>query len=99
MFSEIRGEIEAIPLPPGYRMEWGGEFEANASYEVINQKIPFALLIMFVITILMFGKLKQPIVIWLTVPMTFCGVALGLLATDLAFTFPSFLGFLACRVC
>ena len=96
MFSEIRGEIEAIPLPPGYRMEWGGEFEANArAYEVINQKIPFALLIMFVITILMFGKLKQPIVIWLTVPMTFCGVALGLLATDLAFTFPSFLGFLS----
>ena len=27
--------------------------------------------------------------------MTFCGVALGLLATDLAFTFPSFLGFLS----
>ena len=96
LFAEVRGQIEAIPLPPGYRMEWGGEFEANSrAYEVINQKIPFALLIMFVITVLMFGKLKQPIVIWLTVPMTFCGVALGLLATDLSFTFPSFLGFLS----
>ena len=50
---------------------------------------------MFLITILMFGKLKQPIVIWLTVPMTICGVVLGLLATDLSFTFPSFLGFLS----
>jgi len=96
VFAEVRGQIEAITLPPGYRMEWGGEFEANSrAYEVINQKIPFALLIMFVITVLMFGKLKQPIVIWLTVPMTFCGVALGLLATDLSFTFPSFLGFLS----
>ena len=96
VFGEVRGQIDAIPLPPGYRMEWGGEFEANSrAYEVINEKIPFALLIMFVITILMFGKLKQPIVIWLTVPMTFCGVALGLLATDLSFTFPSFLGFLS----
>ena len=35
----------------------------------------------------MFGKLKQAFVIWLTVPMTFCGVVLGLLATDLSFTF------------
>ena len=96
VFGEVRGQIDAIPLPPGYRMEWGGEFEANSrAYEVINEKIPFALLIMFVITILMFGKLRQPIVIWLTVPMTFCGVALGLLATDLSFTFPSFLGFLS----
>ena len=43
----------------------------------------------------MFGKLKQAFVIWLTVPMTFCGVVLGLLATDLSFTFPSFLGFLS----
>ena len=61
----------------------------------MSQKIPLALLIMFVITVLMFGKLKQAFVIWLTVPMTFCGVVLGLLATDLSFTFPSFLGFLS----
>ena len=95
-FAEVRGDIEAIPLPPGYRLEWGGEFEANArAYTVMSQKIPLALLIMFVITVLMFGKLKQAFVIWLTVPMTFCGVVLGLLATDLSFTFPSFLGFLS----
>ncbi|MDA8880146.1 FAD-dependent oxidoreductase [Pseudomonadales bacterium] len=43
----------------------------------------------------MFGKLRQPIVIWLTVPMTVCGVVISLLVTDLSFTFPSFLGFLA----
>ena len=58
-------------------------------------KIPYAFGIMFFITIMMFGKLKQPLVIWLTVPMTICGVVLGLLITDLSFTFPSFLGFLS----
>jgi len=50
---------------------------------------------MFFITILMFGRIRQPVVIWLTVPMTTCGVVLGLLATDLSFTFPSFLGYLS----
>ena len=95
-FDRIRGDIEAIPLPPGYRLEWGGEFEASKeANETLTSKIPLAFGVMFFITILMFGKLKQPIVIWLTVPMTVCGVVLGLLATDLSFTFPSFLGFLS----
>ena len=95
-FDRIRGDIEAIPLPPGYRLEWGGEYEAsNEANTTLTSKIPLAFGVMFFITILMFGKLKQPIVIWLTVPMTVCGVVLGLLATDLSFTFPSFLGFLS----
>jgi multidrug efflux pump subunit AcrB len=50
---------------------------------------------MFFITVLMFGALKQPIVIWLTVPMIICGVAIGLIITDLPLTFPSFLGVLS----
>jgi multidrug efflux pump subunit AcrB len=51
--------------------------------------------LMFFITVLMFGALKQPIVIWLTVPMIICGVAIGLIITDLPLTFPSFLGVLS----
>jgi len=95
-FEKIRGEVEAIPLPPGYRLEWGGEYEGNEEANTsLTQRIPVALGAMFFITILMFGKLRQPVVIWLTVPMTICGVVLGLLATDLSFTFPSFLGFLS----
>ena len=96
VFNSIRADIEAIPLPPGYVLEWGGEYEASKeANSVLYAKIPLAFLMMFVITILMFGKLKQPIVIWLTVPMTICGVVIGLLVTDLSFTFPSFLGFLS----
>ncbi len=95
-FDRIRGEVEAIALPPGYGLEWGGEYEASQEANVtLTQRIPLAFGIMFFITVLMFGKLKQPIVIWLTVPMTICGVVLGLLVTDLSFTFPSFLGFLS----
>ena len=59
-------------MPPGYRLEWGGEFEANArAYTVMSQKIPLALLIVFVITVLMFDKLKQAFVIWLICPRDF----------------------------
>ena len=51
--------------------------------------------IMLLVTVLMFGKIKQALVIWLTVPMIVCGVVVSLLITDLPFTFPSFLGFLS----
>lgn len=95
-FNRIRPDVEAVPLPPGYRLEWGGEYEASLEANAtLTSKIPLAFGVMFLITVLMFGQLKQPIVIWLTVPMTVCGVVIGLLLTDLSFTFPSFLGFLS----
>ena len=95
-FEALRGEVEAIEVPPGYAMEWGGEYEADKqAYGTLVGKIPLALGVMALITILMFGRIREPVVIWLSVPMTICGVVLGLLITDLSFTFPSFLGFLS----
>ena len=95
-FKNIRDEVESIELPLGYAREWGGEFESNKmAYESLGERIPLAFCLMFFVTILMFGSLKQPIVIWLTVPMVLCGVAIGLLITNLPLTFPSFLGILS----
>lgn len=96
VFTELRPQVEAIALPPGYALEWGGEYKANfEAYATVTSVIPMGLGIMFLTTILMFGRLREPIVIWLSVPMIVCGVVLGLLLTDLSFTFPSFLGFLS----
>ncbi|HIL96356.1 MAG TPA: efflux RND transporter permease subunit [Pseudomonadales bacterium] len=95
-FETMRGDVEAIALPPGYHLEWGGEYEGSQeARETLGTRIPITFALMFFVTILMFGKLRQPIVIWLTVPMTVCGVVISLLVTDLSFTFPSFLGFLS----
>lgn len=96
VFERIRGDVEAIALPPGYSLEWGGEHEGNQEARMLLlNKVPVTFGSMFLITILMFGRMRQPIVIWLTVPMIVCGVVVSLLATDLSFTFPSFLGLLS----
>lgn len=95
-FAALRPEIEAIPLPPGYALEWGGEYESSAeAREKLGATIPPAFGLMFLITVLMFGRLRQPLVIWLTVPMVIGGVALALLAADMPFTFPASLGLLS----
>jgi multidrug efflux pump subunit AcrB len=96
VFNELRAEVEAIPLPPGYRLVWGGEYEGSAkANRLLIYKIPMTFGGMLFITILMFGQLRQPSVIWLTVPMSVCGLVIALIATDLPFTFPAFLGFLS----
>ena len=92
----VQPEIEAIELPPGYRLEWGGEIEGNQkANEALGPGIAFGVLSMFLLTLLLFGRLTQTIIIWLTLPMIMCGVVVGLVATDLPFTFPAFLGLLS----
>ncbi|QJQ96093.1 MULTISPECIES: efflux RND transporter permease subunit [Halomonadaceae] len=95
-FQSIRGDIEAIELPPGYTLEWGGEYEDSGDAQAaLAQQLPISVLIMLLISILLFGKLKQPLIIWLVVPMSVCGVVIGLLITGLPFTFTALLGMLS----
>lgn len=95
-FAEVRAPIEAIPLPAGYRMEWGGEFEsAGEAQASLGRQMPLAFGSMFLLTLLLFGRLRQTFVIWAVVPMAINGVALGLLGTGLPFSFTALLGLLS----
>lgn len=94
--SEVRDAIEAIDLPPGYKMEWGGEFEDSGdAQESLGKQLPLSLLIMVLISALLFNAIRQPIIIWLLVPMSVNGVVIGLLGTGLPFTFTALLGLLS----
>ncbi|MEM1377827.1 MAG: efflux RND transporter permease subunit, partial [Pseudomonadota bacterium] len=95
-FGEVRAAIEAMELPPGYRMEWGGEYEsASTAQASLGKQMPLAFGSMFLITLLLFGKLRQTLVIWTVVPMAVTGVGLGLLFADLPFSFTALLGLLS----
>ncbi|HMB11741.1 efflux RND transporter permease subunit [Saliniramus sp.] len=92
----ILNAIERIELPPGYRLEWGGEYQASAeAEESLGRQLPLGFLVMLIISILLFGRIRQPLIIWLVVPMSVCGVVLGLLGSGLAFGFMALLGFLS----
>ncbi|MFN3714079.1 MAG: efflux RND transporter permease subunit [Alcanivoracaceae bacterium] len=92
----LRPLVEYIPLPPGYVLEWGGEFEgAQEAQASLAREVPLGFLVMLVISVLLFGSVRQPLVIWLVVPMSICGVSAGLLLTGQPFTFMALLGFLS----
>ncbi|WP_170478484.1 efflux RND transporter permease subunit [Ruegeria arenilitoris] len=94
--SEVRAAVEAIELPLGYDMEWGGEYENSGdAQQSLGRQLPLSLLIMVLISVLLFNAIRQPIIIWLLVPMSVNGVVIGLLGTGLPFTFTALLGLLS----
>ena len=96
LFSRVRPQIEAIELPPGYSLAWGGEYEdATLAQEGLAKSLPGGFVMMILITILLFGKLRQPLIIWLVVPLAAIGITAGLLAFNGAFDFMSLLGALS----
>ncbi|MFW2373735.1 MAG: efflux RND transporter permease subunit [Gammaproteobacteria bacterium] len=96
IFKKLRPEIEAIKLPKGYSLVWGGEFESSGDANTaLMGSIPLGITVMFIITVLLFNTLKQPLVIWSLAPMAIIGVAFGLLITNSAFTFMALLGFIS----
>lgn len=96
LFRQMRGQIEAIDLPPGYRLEWGGEYEnSGEANRKLMAKVPLAFSIMFFISVMLFNSLRHPIIIFLGLPMTLIGVVGGLLVFDMPFGFMALLGFLS----
>jgi len=96
LLNRIKPQIDAMPLPPGYFLEWGGEYEdSRDANNAINSSLPAGFLTMIVIVILLFGKIRQPLIIWLTVPLAIIGITAGLLSMNVAFGFMGLLGALS----
>lgn len=96
LLSRLRPAIEAIELPNGYTLEWGGEEGASAeSNDDLMSTIPLGLLAMVLVVIILFGKVKQPLVIWIAVPGLFIGVVFGLVFTGIPLEFMGILGILS----
>ncbi|MCW8127121.1 efflux RND transporter permease subunit [Microbulbifer halophilus] len=95
-FERIRAEAEALSLPPGYRLEFGGEYERSSdAQKSLGKGLPVGFLIMVLVSVLLFGTVREPVIIWLVVPMSLVGVVVGLLVSGLPFGFMSLLGVLS----
>ncbi len=96
LFEELRPKIEAIPLPPGYHLEWGGEYENSSDANAkLMANVPIAFALMFFITVMLFNNLRYPLLIFLGLPLALIGVVAGLLMAGQPFGFMALLGFLS----
>ncbi len=96
LYNRVAPQVEALDLPPGFELEWGGEHEDSANaMGGLSAGIPAFFLMMVLITVLLFDSLKQPLIIWLTVPLAIIGVTAGLLLAGQPFGFMAVLGILS----
>lgn len=95
-FQRIRPLLEGIELQIGYSLEWGGDHEQSSdAQQALASTLAVPYLAMVLVTVLLFAKVRQPLMIWLVVPMALCGVTLGLLVTGQPFGFMALLGLLS----
>ena len=91
--ASVVDEVEDIEVPPGYIMEWGGEYESSrdAQLSLIPGVVP-AVVVMAFLVVALFNAFRPPLVIALTIPFVLIGVIFGLLGTGAAFGFVALLG-------
>ncbi|MEQ5854278.1 efflux RND transporter permease subunit [Halomonas sp. EF61] len=96
ILARLKPQIEAIDLPEGYHLGWGGEDETSRdAKKALFKLLPLGILGMFILTMLLFGNLRQSLAIWAIVPLTVIGIVGGLLTFNAPFTFMALLGTLS----
>jgi hydrophobic/amphiphilic exporter-1 (mainly G- bacteria), HAE1 family len=93
--GELRKVVDAMVLPPGYRVQWGGSSEDMR--ESLNHAIAaLALAVIFIYIVLasQFGSFLQPLAIMASLPMSLIGVFLALLAWRSTLNIFSVIGFI-----
>lgn len=85
-------QVEAIELPAGYKLAWGGEYESSTDSQasLIPGIIP-AVAIISLIIVALFNALRPPLIIALTIPFAIIGISSGLLITGAPFGFVALL--------
>ncbi|HML94158.1 MAG TPA: efflux RND transporter permease subunit [Thermodesulfobacteriota bacterium] len=91
-------DADMLPLRgmPGYYIAWGGEAEDSARANAgLATKLPIFFGMMVLVVVFLFNSVRQPLIIWLTVPLSIIGVTAGLLIFKQPFGFMALLGLLS----
>ncbi|MCJ9704686.1 efflux RND transporter permease subunit [Bradyrhizobium sp. SHOUNA76] len=85
-----------LPLPNGYRLTWGGQFEnqqrAAARLSVV---VPVAIGLIFVLLFTTFGAIRQALLVLVNIPFALIGGVFALVVTGEYLSVPASVGFIA----
>jgi len=95
--AEARGRVAAaVPLPPGYRLQWGGQFENQARATArLALVVPLSIAIIFLLLFMTFGRLRQASLVILNVPFALVGGIAALWLRGINLNLSAAVGFIA----
>ena len=94
--QHLKKTIDALNLPPGYRVEIGGEIEDSAeANRALMQYAPHALSAILLLFVWQFNSFRKVFIIVASIPFVLIGAALALVLTGYPFGFMATFGLLA----
>lgn len=96
LLKEVKPKIEALRLPLGYRIEYGGE-KANRdeTFPQMTVALGISLLAIFLVLLIQFKSVSEPLVVMSSIPLALPGAVLGLVITRNPFGFTAFMGMIS----
>ena len=78
--AEVTRKVNAVALPPGYRINQGGQVEnQNQMFTAIVIALMIAVMLMYLILVIQFGSFLDPLAILVSLPLSLIGVVVALL--------------------
>lgn len=94
--AEAQQRLKDLPLPKGYHIEWTGEFENQVrATKRLGQMTPVSLIAIFVLLFILFGNIKNALLVLANVPFALIGGILALHVTGINFGISAGVGFIA----
>ena len=95
--AEARRAVkERVPLPSGYDVQWGGQFENFSRAKArLGLVVPMSLAIIFAMLMGMFGSARYATAVFAIVPFALTGGIFALVGRGLSFSIPAAVGFIA----
>jgi cobalt-zinc-cadmium resistance protein CzcA len=87
---------ERVPLSPGYRFEWGGQYQyQQTAVRRLAVLVPVAVLAIYLLLFSNFGTIRHPVLIMLNVPFAVVGGIASLWLAGLNLSTSALIGFIA----
>jgi len=95
--EDIKASLsENIDLPPGFEIQYGGQYEnLKNAQKRLAVAVPAALCLILLLLYIAFKNLKEVLIIFMAVPLSSIGGVFALLLRDMPFSISSGIGFIA----
>ncbi|WP_026600290.1 efflux RND transporter permease subunit [Methylomonas sp. 11b] len=95
--ADAQGHLEQqIKIPPAYWTTWGGQFEQlQSATQRLEIVVPVALILVFTLLFMMFGNIKDGLLVFSGIPFALTGGLVALWLRDIPMSISAAVGFIA----
>jgi multidrug efflux pump subunit AcrB/outer membrane protein TolC len=96
VLKAIDPKIKSLALPAGYHTEYGGErINTSETMPAMKAALAVSLVAIFLVLLVQFRTLSEPLIVMSSIPLTLFGAMLGLVLTHYPFGFTAFAGMIS----